>query len=55
MLLKFGMCKSRIVYFILCYNNSKGGLSFGGSEYLYLVFMYLRPRGVKNIYVHPLN
>ena len=46
MLLKVGMCKSRIVYFVL-YNNYTTN-----QNKIFLVYMYLRPRGVKNIYVH---
>lgn len=51
-LLNCGICKSRIVYFILCYKESKG-LNISDFTHLYLVFMYLRPKGVNQIYVHP--
>lgn len=51
MLLKVGMCKSRIVYFVL-YNINYDSDSDNNKK-IFLVYMYLRPRGVKNIYVHP--
>jgi len=49
MILKCGICKSRIVYFVLCHNKNTNTNTY---ESTYLVFMYLRPKGIKQIYIY---